>query len=101
MDLYILRHGRAGQHGDYEDDRARPLTDDGRKRTVVSGRGMRRLGIAPELMLSSPLVRARETAELAAKELEGPPAIELTETLSPGAGPEAFVRYLRKNHAGA
>jgi phosphohistidine phosphatase len=101
MELFILRHGRAGQHGDYEDDRARPLTDEGRERSVVSGRGLRRLRVTPQVVLSSPLVRARETAELVAAELEGSPAVELTEVLSPGVGPEAVVRYLRKHHGGA
>lgn len=99
MELFVLRHGRAGQRGDYEDDRQRPLTAEGRERTRASARAMRRLGVAPEVVLSSPLVRARETAELAAAELEGGPRVELTEALSPGAGPEALMRHLSDAHA--
>jgi phosphohistidine phosphatase len=98
MDLYVLRHGRAGEHGDFEDDRIRPLTREGRERSVSSGRGMRLLGIAPRVVLSSPLTRAEQTAALVAKELEGAPQVELTEVLSPGAGPEAVVRFLRAAH---
>jgi phosphohistidine phosphatase len=101
MELYVLRHGRAGEHGDFEDDRVRPLTREGRERSVISGRGMRRLGIAPRVVLSSPLTRAEQTAALAAKELEGAPEVQLTEVLAPGVGPEAVVRFLRARHGDA
>lgn len=96
MDLYVLRHGRAGDPLPGRADRLRPLTAEGRERTTITGRAMRRLGVAPALVLSSPLVRARETAALAAAELETRPEVVIVDFLAPGAGPrvvrEAILR---------
>ncbi|MBM3462072.1 MAG: phosphohistidine phosphatase SixA, partial [Armatimonadetes bacterium] len=66
MDLYILRHGIAYDHGhpDYPDDDSRPLTPKGRRRTRRIARGMRDLGLRFDAILTSPLPRARQTAEI-------------------------------------
>lgn len=72
MRVYILRHGRAGARETWTgDDRARPLTDDGRERTVAAARGLAALGVRPDVILTSPYTRAAQTAELTAKTLAG------------------------------
>lgn len=71
MQLYLLRHGIAGQHGDphYPNDDERPLTKKGRKKITDEVAGLQDLGVNPDLILSSPLTRAKETAEIVAEGL--------------------------------
>lgn len=69
--LYLVRHGIAVPHGDpdFADD-DRPLTDKGRSHAKQVGKGLRRLGVEPTRILTSPLPRARETAEIVADALK-------------------------------
>lgn len=67
MELYLVRHGLAGQHGDYPDDDKRPLTSEGEHKTEQVAKRMRSLGLQFDLMLTSPLTRARQTAEILKK----------------------------------
>jgi phosphohistidine phosphatase len=86
MELYLLRHGRAVERGDPEfaDDSARPLTPQGRRQLRQSCATLRKLKLKFDLILSSPLVRARQTAEIVAAELrcKKPPCF--SENLRPG-----------------
>lgn len=68
MKLLLLRHAIAVPSGtpDVEDD-ARPLTPKGRKKFEKAAAGLARILDAPEAILTSPLPRARETAEIAAE----------------------------------
>jgi phosphohistidine phosphatase len=63
--LYFLRHGKAGEHraGDPTDD-ARELTDAGVAELQAAAPLWRRLNLRPDLVLSSPLPRALQTADL-------------------------------------
>lgn len=86
MDLYLIRHGLAAERGDaYPDDAKRPLTHEGVAKLRKEGAGLSALGVGFDLMLTSPLVRARQTAEALAKALPEPPAIEAVDSLAPGA----------------
>ena len=71
MLLHLLRHGRAVETGTagFERDVVRPLTADGRQRVKAVAEGMRVLGLKFDLVLSSPAVRARETADLVVQHL--------------------------------
>ena len=64
IDLYLIRHGLAGQHGDYTNDAERPLTDEGKRKTKQVAKRLVDLGITVDLMLTSPLVRAQQTADI-------------------------------------
>jgi phosphohistidine phosphatase len=68
MRLVIIRHAIAVPHGtpDVPEDK-RPLTPRGEKRFRSAARGLARLCRRPDLLLTSPLVRARQTADLAAE----------------------------------
>ena len=68
MNLYLLRHGLAGQHTDpaYKDDSLRPLTQEGREQLYRSSLGMKALNLKFDAILSSPYVRAYETAAIVA-----------------------------------
>lgn len=83
MDLYFLRHGKAGNpRSTAEADARRPLTDEGRDELRAAAHGLRWLGIKPDAMYSSPLTRAQETAAIVADVL-GCPVTE-TPLLAPG-----------------
>ncbi len=65
MRLCLVRHGIAEERGTYTDDSLRPLTERGRARMEAAAEGLATL-VHPDLILSSPLVRAYETAEILA-----------------------------------
>jgi len=97
MDVYLLRHGDAlpvGAQGIRTDDE-RPLSDAGRKETREVGRAFRKLRVRPDTLLSSPLVRARETAEIVGECLEGT-GVTLCEELGHGFSPPALLARLRE-----
>jgi phosphohistidine phosphatase len=63
-ELYLIRHGLAGEHGSYANDDERPLTDEGRSKTKQVAKRLHELGIRFDLIQTSPLVRAQQTAEI-------------------------------------
>jgi len=70
VQLYFFRHGVAEKRSEWKgDDDLRPLTDDGRTAIVRSSVMLTRLGVAPEVIVTSPLVRARQTAEIVGEAL--------------------------------
>lgn len=93
--LYLVRHAIAADRGDdWPDDAKRPLTSKGisRMRDVVAGLGA--LEARVELILSSPLVRARQTADLLAAGLKPAPEIETLPELAPGIAPAKMAEAL-------
>lgn len=70
MKLYFLRHGRADWADWKGPDDDRPLTKAGRKEIRAVARLLVRLKVRPDLILTSPLTRAAETAEIAAAKLK-------------------------------
>jgi phosphohistidine phosphatase len=69
------------------------LSEEGRKRTAQAAGGLLALECAPERILSSPLARAAETAEIVRRALRGP-GVEVADELRPGTGPDACARWL-------
>lgn len=70
MQLYFLRHGLADwPDWDVARDHERPLTDEGVAKMKAEAKAIKRLNLAPDAILSSPLVRARQTAEAVAEGL--------------------------------
>ncbi|MGH9148199.1 MAG: phosphohistidine phosphatase SixA [Vicinamibacterales bacterium] len=97
-ELYLIRHGVAAERGDaWPDDNKRPLTDDGVKRLRKIARGLIEIGVGFEVILTSPLVRAKQTAELIASELKPDPPITVTDALSPGASYASVLDELGKH----
>lgn len=78
MDLFLVRHGQAQDFGPSGDDAGRRLTDKGWEQAEAVGKLFRRLELLPDLVLSSPLTRAFETASGVMKHagLEGRPVIQ-------------------------
>jgi phosphohistidine phosphatase len=83
MELYFLRHAIAADEGPAgTGDAGRPLTKEGITKMQAGARGMRRLHLRPDALLSSPLVRAHETAAIVARELGL--ELQLADELAPG-----------------
>ena len=89
--FYSLRHGIAEDYSASGRDAARRLTQDGIDKTHGAAAGLRQIGVDPQLILTSPLCRAEETARIAAEELGGT-AIRVTDSLSPGVDFAALIR---------
>src|SRR5215467_4201965 len=104
MQLYIVRHGIAIDREDPKSppDPERYLTDEGMEKTRQVAKGVAALGITADLMISSPYVRAMQTAEIFAAALDYPKQkIRGTDTLLPGTGALLLFKELaREKHAG-
>lgn len=98
--LYLVRHAIAVKHGtEGIVEEERPLTAEGRERMRQGVQGMKRIKVEPEVILSSPLVRAVQTAEilqniLSDKKDELIP-VEIEKTLLPGADLDDFLKKLK------
>lgn len=99
MHLYLFRHGPAGRRdpSSWPEDGKRPLTARGEERTRRAARGLARLEPRPSLILTSPLVRAHQTARLLREAFETNVPVEVSEALGPGASPRAALDLLRKH----
>jgi len=64
MEVYLIRHGIAAERGTYEDDDARPLVAKGIEKTTAIAKRLLKIGISFDIILTSPLVRAQETAAI-------------------------------------
>jgi phosphohistidine phosphatase len=64
MEVYLIRHGIAADRGTYTDDEQRPLVKKGQDKTTQVAERLLKIGLKFELILSSPLVRAYQTAEI-------------------------------------
>jgi phosphohistidine phosphatase len=101
MNLYIIRHGLAaelGEQGNYQDSQ-RPLTEVGRKKVRKIARGLRALEVSFDLILSSPYLRARETAEILAAEFEAREKFKVVEALRPPLNFPALLSTIHQQSA--
>lgn len=97
-ELYLVRHGVAEERGErWPDDTKRPLTADGMTKMKKAARGLANLGVAFDIILSSPLVRARQTADILAAGLDASPPIVNIDSLAPGAPYATLVADLEKH----
>jgi len=104
-ELYLIRHGVAAERGDkWPDDTKRPLTDDGIQKLRRAARGLARLGVRIDMIVTSPLVRTRQTAELVAAAFEPRPHIVNADSLAPGGAHAAILadleKHARRTHIG-
>jgi len=84
MKLYLVRHAIAeDRSSDYEDDSLRPLTEKGRDKMRRIAGALKSLGVEPDLIVSSPYIRASQTASLLAKELKYKEEIAYSDSLMP------------------
>jgi phosphohistidine phosphatase len=94
LHLYLVRHAIAEEATEGMRDSDRRLTEEGIRRMLRAARGLRRIGVAPDRVVSSPLRRAAETAALVARVLAPGLEVEIEPSLAPGCEPAEVVRWL-------
>lgn len=95
LELYIIRHGLAGEHGTYANDNERPLTDEGHRKTKQIAKRLDALDLHFDLILTSPLVRAQQTAEIL-QTVGLSKHLETSEFLAPGGDLNAWLNWLEQ-----
>jgi phosphohistidine phosphatase len=96
MEVIFFRHGIAMDREEWRgDDDERPLTKAGAGSTKLAAQGLRTLKVQPDVLLSSPLVRAQQTAEIVQEALGAKGKIEVIDELRPDAPPDRFFIRLR------
>ena len=103
MELYLLRHGIATERGQKirGGDAQRPLTPKGRRKVRRIAKAMRGLELSFDLILSSPLLRARQTADIVAEEFKLAEQCKLSSHLAPEGDPRDLIRELKRLHRGS
>jgi phosphohistidine phosphatase len=94
--LFVLRHGIAEPRQQGRPDEARELTREGREKLQLVLASAQTAGVGPSVILTSPLVRAVQTAEMAAKALAGKVKAVRTDALLPEAPPERLWQEVLK-----
>ena len=96
MELYLIRHGIAGDRAEYlSNDNIRPLTTEGRQKTKKVAKRLNDIGVRFSLILTSPLVRAQQTAEILQKAGLSDQLEEFT-PLAPEGDIQAWVKWWLK-----
>jgi|SRR5271157_748493 len=97
QELYIIRHGLAGiRMEDAGGDESRPLTDKGKAKMKDIAKGLKALGVSFDKVLTSPLARAEQTADILKKYCVDAENIEATDLLRPGFAKDDLISYLNK-----
>lgn len=96
MNLYILRHGLAVEPGtpEYSKDSERPLTPKGERKLWKIAQAMDEMEIRFDWVLSSPYVRARQTAEIVAEALHVRKRLETSEALTPAGSAKKLIETI-------
>jgi phosphohistidine phosphatase len=100
MQLVLIRHARAEERALFKRDRTRALTEDGRRRMRKAARGLHGLIPGISQIATSPLVRARQTAEIVATAGNSPEVMSLP-ALAPGGDVRTVLAWLRAQPADA
>ena len=100
MNLYIIRHAIAIDEGtpEYDNDSERPLSDKGKKKMRQIARGLRALGVDFDLILSSPYLRAKETAEILEDVFKLKKDIEFSDNLIPMGDPDLLISEMNEKY---
>lgn len=97
LDLFVLRHGEAGAKiDDQEKDDARPLTREGRQEMEIIAKSLTGLGLEIDLVASSPLPRALQTAEIVSRRFKKLNTLEQWEELKPQPETDPLYRRLSR-----
>jgi phosphohistidine phosphatase len=97
MEIYILRHGEAEMRESGRADSDRKLTAAGKRDLKAVLKVARKLGVAPQVIFTSPLRRAQETAAVASQALGSKHVVE-TKSLVPDASPELVWKEIGAQH---
>lgn len=98
MKIYLMRHATAVERlgGAILNDSQRPLTDDGRAEARLMANALKKLNAKPNMVVSSPLTRTRQTAEIIAEVLGIEGEIKIADGLAPGGSSSEVFKNLKK-----
>jgi len=101
MNLYLMRHAIAEERDTslYPEDSLRPLSSPGRRKMVKIAQGIKNMGFDFDMIVSSPFLRARETAEIMAKRFGLQARLNFTDQLSPFGDAEKLIVEIREQFA--
>lgn len=99
MEIYILRHGIAVEPGSpgFEDDSQRPLTAEGKKKMRRIAKAIKAMDLSFDLVLTSPFLRAKQTADIVVEFLKAKKKLVLAEELTPSGSPRALIARIRNS----
>src|SRR5947209_3307996 len=98
MNILLIRHADAlpAGEGGILDDESRPLSEEGKAQCAPLARALERFGARPGIVVTSPLLRARQTASGLLQNWDGtPPELRIAEELAPGAKKSKLAKMLR------
>ena len=100
MRIYLIRHSNAVDPGTpgYEDDSQRPLTEKGRDKMNKIASALKKLNVKPDLIVSSPYVRARQTAEILAKVMKYKRNICFSDALIPMGDTDEMIGEINEKY---
>ena len=101
MKIYLIRHSNAVDPGTpgYEDDSLRPLTEKGRDKMKDIASALKELNVKPDLIVSSPYVRAQQTAEILAKVLKYKQELAFSEALVPMGNADNIIGEINEKYS--
>ncbi len=98
LELYLIRHGVAADRGeDFPDDSKRPLTSGGVSRLKKEAKALEALGVGFDHIITSPLVRTRQTADVFVESLKSKPSLSQSDALAPAGTSTAVIQELGKH----
>ena len=98
LELYLIRHGVAAERGDdYPDDSKRPLTSAGISRLRKEAKALDAMDVGFDHIITSPLVRTRQTADVFAETLRTKPSVSQSDALAPAGTPVAVIQEIGKH----
>ena len=100
MRIYLIRHSNAVDPGtpEYDDDSQRPLTEKGRDKMKKIAFALKGLGIKPDIIVSSPYVRAQQTAEILAKILKYKKELVFSDTIVPMGKADKIIGEINEKY---
>ena len=98
MKIHVLRHGIAVVRGDLdvENDSERQLTPKGKRQLRQAVAAMKTMGLCFDLILSSPYLRAKQTAEIIAESMKLKKQLGFSNALAPDGSPKNLIRHLNQ-----
>ena len=99
MKIHVLRHGIAVNRNDLdvENDSERRLAARGKRQLRQTAAAMKKMGLRFDLVLSSPYLRAKQTAEIVAESLKLKKQLKFSDALVPDGGPKNLIRELNES----
>jgi phosphohistidine phosphatase len=101
MEVYLLRHGIADDTSPTGRDADRELTSEGRRKLQDVLKTVAAAGVNPEVIISSPYVRARQTADIACEIFGYKEAVHRSDALVPESDPQQVWQEIRNVYRGA